>query len=406
MARNKIALIGAGNIGGTLAHLAGLKQLGDIVLFDIVEGVPKGKSLDLVQSSPVEGFDAVLVGTKNYKAIADSDVVIVTAGIARKPGTSRDDLIQINAKIISTVAQGIKRHCPEAFVIVITNPLDAMVGLMQKVSGLPPEKVVGMAGVLDSARFRYFLAEEFKVSVEDVSAFVLGGHGDTMVPLIRYSTVAGIPLPDLIKMRWTTRARIDRIVERTRNGGAEIVGLLKTGSAFYAPASSAIAMAEAYLRDRKRVFPCAAQLNGEYGIDGLYVGVPVVIGGKGVERIIEITLNAGEKKMFLKSVEAVRGLIEITEGMMAAKRKARKKTAKRKTAKRKTAKRKTAKRKTAKRKTAKRKTKRKTAKRKTAKRKTKRKTAKRKTAKRKTKRKTAKRKTAKRKTQRKVRSPA
>ena len=396
MARNKIALIGAGNIGGTLAHLAGLKQLGDIVLFDIVEGVPKGKSLDLVQSSPVEGFDAVLVGTKNYKAIADSDVVIVTAGIARKPGTSRDDLIQINAKIISTVAQGIKRHCPEAFVIVITNPLDAMVGLMQKVSGLPPEKVVGMAGVLDSARFRYFLAEEFKVSVEDVSAFVLGGHGDTMVPLIRYSTVAGIPLPDLIKMRWTTRARIDRIVERTRNGGAEIVGLLKTGSAFYAPASSAIAMAEAYLRDRKRVFPCAAQLNGEYGIDGLYVGVPVVIGGKGVERIIEITLNAGEKKMFLKSVEAVRGLIEITEGMMAAKRKARKKTAKRKTAKRKTAKRKTAKRKT----------KRKTAKRKTAKRKTKRKTAKRKTAKRKTKRKTAKRKTAKRKTQRKVRSPA
>ena len=413
MARNKIALIGAGNIGGTLAHLAGLKQIGDIVLFDIVEGVPKGKSLDLAQSSPVEGFDAVLVGTKNYKAIADSDVVIVTAGIARKPGMSRDDLIQINAKIISTVAQGIKRHCPEAFVIVITNPLDAMVGLMQKVSGLPPEKVVGMAGVLDSARFRYFLAEEFKVSVEDVSAFVLGGHGDTMVPLIRYSTVAGIPLPDLIKMKWTTRARIDRIVERTRNGGAEIVGLLKTGSAFYAPASSAIAMAEAYLRDRKRVFPCAAQLNGEYGIDGLYVGVPVVIGGKGVERIIEITLNAGEKKMFLKSVEAVRGLIEITEGMMAAKRKARKKTAKRKTAKRKTkrktAKRKTAKRKTAKRKTAKRKTaKRKTAKRKTAKRKTaKRKTAKRKTAKRKTaKRKTAKRKTAKRKTRRKVRSPA
>ena len=403
MARNKIALIGAGNIGGTLAHLAGLKQLGDIVLFDIVEGVPKGKSLDLAQSSPVEGFDAVLVGTKNYKAIADSDVVIVTAGIARKPSMSRDDLIQINAKIISTVAQGIKRHCPEAFVIVITNPLDAMVGLMQKVSGLPPEKVVGMAGVLDSARFRYFLAEEFKVSVEDVSAFVLGGHGDTMVPLIRYSTVAGIPLPDLIKMRWTTRARIDRIVERTRNGGAEIVGLLKTGSAFYAPASSAIAMAEAYLRDRKRVFPCAAQLNGEYGIDGLYVGVPVVIGGKGVERIIEITLNAGEKKMFLKSVEAVRGLIEITEGMMAAKRKARKKTAKRKTAKRKTAKRKTAKRKTAKRKTAKRKTaKRKTAKRKTTKRKTKRKTAKRKTAK----RKTAKRKTAKRKTRRKVRSPA
>ena len=345
MARNKIALVGAGNIGGTLAHLAGLKQLGDVVLLDIVEGLPKGKSLDLAQSSPVEGFDAVLVGAKNYKSIVDSDVVIVTAGIARKPGMSRDDLIQINSKIISTVAQKIRQHCPEAFVIVITNPLDAMVGLMQKVSGLPHEKVVGMAGVLDSARFRYFLAEEFKVSVEDVAAFVLGGHGDTMVPLIRYSTVAGIPIPDLIKMRWTTRARIDRVVERTRNGGAEIVGLLKTGSAFYAPASSAIAMAEAYLRDRKRVFPCAAQLNGEYGIDGLYVGVPVVIGGKGVEKIIEITLNAGEKKMFLKSVEAVRGLMEITEGIMAAKRKATRKKAK--AAKRKPAKRKTAKRKTA-----------------------------------------------------------
>ena len=310
MARNKIALIGAGNIGGTLAHLAGLKQLGDIVLFDIVEGVPKGKSLDLAQSSPVEGFDAVLVGAKNYKAIANSDVVIVTAGIARKPGMSRDDLIQINAKIISTVAQGIKQHCPEAFVIVITNPLDAMVGLLQKVSGLPPEKVVGMAGVLDSARFRYFLAEEFKVSVEDVSAFVLGGHGDTMVPLIRYSTVAGIPLPDLIKMRWTTRARIDRIVERTRNGGAEIVGLLKTGSAFYAPASSAIAMAEAYLRDRKRVFPCAAWLNGEYGVQGLYVGVPVVIGAKGVEKVVEIKLNKVEKAMFKKSVRTVRDLLK------------------------------------------------------------------------------------------------
>ncbi|MGB1546978.1 MAG: malate dehydrogenase, partial [Alphaproteobacteria bacterium] len=229
MARNKIALIGAGNIGGTLAHLAGLKQLGDVVLFDIVEGVPQGKALDLAQSSPVEGFDAVLVGAGNYKAIAGSDVVIVTAGIARKPGMSRDDLIQVNAKIISTVAQGIKQHCPNAFVIVITNPLDAMVGLMQKVSGLPPEKVVGMAGVLDSARFRYFLSEEFDVSVEDVSAFVLGGHGDTMVPLIRYSTVSGIPIPDLIKMGWTTKARIDSIVERTRNGGAEIVGLLKTG---------------------------------------------------------------------------------------------------------------------------------------------------------------------------------
>ena len=402
MARKKIALIGAGNIGGTLAHLAGLKNLGDVVLFDIMDGMPKGKALDISQSSPVDGFDAALSGTTNYRDIAGADVVIVTAGVARKPGMSRDDLVGINTKIIASVAEAIKQHCPKAFVIVITNPLDAMVGLLQKVSGLPPEKVVGMAGVLDSARFRYFLAEEFNVSVKDVSAFVLGGHGDTMVPLARYSTVAGIPLPDLVKMGWTTRERLDHIIQRTRAGGAEIVGLLKTGSAFYAPASSAIAMAEAYLRDRKRVFPCAAWLNGEYGVQGLYVGVPVVIGGKGVERIIEITLNAGERRMFEKSVAAVRDLLESTEGTMAAKKKAaKKKTAKRKPAKRKTAKKKTAKRKTAKRKTAKRKTaKRKTAKRKTAKRKTaKRKTAKRKTAKRKTaKRKTAKRKTAKRKT--------
>ncbi|PCJ60661.1 MAG: malate dehydrogenase [Rhodospirillaceae bacterium] len=402
MARKKIVLIGAGNIGGTLAHLAGLKNLGDIVLFDIMEGMPKGKALDISQSSPVDGFDAALSGTTNYRDIAGADVVIVTAGVARKPGMSRDDLVGINTKIIASVAEAIKKHCPKAFVIVITNPLDAMVGLLQKISGLPPKKVVGMAGVLDSARFRYFLAEEFNVSVKDVSAFVLGGHGDTMVPLARYSTVAGIPLPDLVKMGWTTRERLDHIIQRTRAGGAEIVGLLKTGSAFYAPASSAIAMAEAYLRDRKRVFPCAAWLNGEYGVQGLYVGVPVVIGGEGVERIIEITLNAGERRMFEKSVAAVRGLLESTEGTMAAKKKAaKKKTAKRKTAKRKTpAKKKTVKRKTAKKKTAKRKTaKKKTAKRKTAKKKTaKRKTAKKKTVKRKTaKKKTAKRKTAKRK---------
>ena len=409
MARKKIALIGAGNIGGTLAHLAGLKNLGDIVLFDITDGLPKGKALDISQSSPVDGFDAALSGTTDYLDIVGSDVVIVTAGIARKPGMSRDDLVEINTKIIASVAEAIKKHCPKAFVIVITNPLDAMVGLLQKVSGLPPEKVVGMAGVLDSARFRYFLAEEFNVSVKDVSAFVLGGHGDTMVPLARYSTVAGIPLPDLIKMGWITRERLDHIIQRTRAGGAEIVGLLKTGSAFYAPASSAIAMAEAYLRDRKRVFPCAAWLNGEYGVKGLYVGVPVIIGAKGVERVIEIALNAREKKMFEKSVASVRDLLESTEGTMAAKKKAaKKKTAKRKTvkrkapAKKKTAKKKTAKRKTAvKKKTAKKKTaKRKTAKKKTAKKKTaKKKTAKKKTAKRKApaKKKTAKKKTAKRK---------
>jgi malate dehydrogenase len=308
MARHKIALVGAGQIGGTLALLAGLKDLGDIVLFDVAEGMPAGKALDLAQTAPVEGFDAALSGSNDYAAIAGADVVIVTAGIPRKPGMSRDDLIATNAGIVKTVGEAIKQHCPSAFVIVITNPLDAMVWAMQKVSGLPPEKVVGMAGVLDSARFRCFLAEEFGVSVEDVTAFVLGGHGDTMVPSVRYSTVAGIPLPDLVKMGWTTQAKLDAIVQRTRDGGAEIVGLLKTGSAFYAPAASAIAMAESYLKDKKRVLPCAAHLTGQYGVSDLYVGVPVVIGAGGVERIVEVELDATERAQFEKSVAAVKEL--------------------------------------------------------------------------------------------------
>jgi malate dehydrogenase len=308
MARNKLALIGAGNIGGTLAHLAGLKELGDIVLFDVVKDMPQGKALDLAQASPVEGFDARLKGANSYGAIRDSDVIIVTAGIARKPGMSRDDLLGINSGIVTTVGAAIRKYCPKAFVIVITNPLDVMVAVMRDASKLPARRVVGMAGVLDSARFRYFLAEEFNVSVEDVGAFVLGGHGDSMVPLPRYSTVGGIPLPDLVKMGWTTSRRIDEIVQRTRSGGAEIVGLLKTGSAFYAPASAAIQMAESYLKDKKRLLPCAAYLTGEYGVKGLYVGVPVVIGAKGVERIVDIPLSASEKATFRKSVAAVRAL--------------------------------------------------------------------------------------------------
>jgi malate dehydrogenase len=315
MARNKIALIGSGQIGGTLALLAGLKELGDVVLFDVVEGVPQGKALDLIEGSPIEGYDAKFAGSNDYAAIAGADVVIVTAGIPRKPGMSRDDLIATNAKVITTVGENIKKHCPKAFVIVITNPLDVMVWVMKEVSGLPPERVVGMAGVLDSARFRYFLAEEFKVSVEDVSCFVLGGHGDTMVPLVRYSTVAGIPLPDLVKMGWTTQERLDKIVQRTRDGGAEIVGLLKTGSAFYAPASAAIQMAEAYLRDKKRVLPCAAWLTGQYGVKDVYVGVPVVLGAGGVERIVEISLDAGEKAEFDKSVAAVKTLVDVVKAM-------------------------------------------------------------------------------------------
>ncbi len=318
MARTKIALIGAGNIGGTLAHLISLKSLGNVVLFDIVDGIPQGKALDILQSTPVEGVSVAASGTSDYADIAGSDVVIVTAGVPRKPGMSRDDLIGINSKVMVAVGDAVRAHCPDAFVIVVTNPLDAMVGVLQQVSGLPPEKVVGMAGVLNSARFRTFLAAEFGVSVEDVTAFVLGGHGDTMVPLVRYSTVAGIPLPDLIDMGWTTKGRIEEIVTRTRNGGGEIVGLLKTGSAFYAPATAAIAMAEAYLKDQKRLLPCAAQLSGQYGIQGLYVGVPVIIGAGGVERIVEIQLNADERAMFDHSVSSVKELFGVAKDMMAA----------------------------------------------------------------------------------------
>jgi malate dehydrogenase len=315
MARNKIALIGAGNIGGTLAHLAGLKELGDIVLFDIMKGTPQGKALDLVESSPVEGFDSKITGANSYAGIKNSDVIIVTAGIPRKPGMSRDDLISINSNVMKQVGEGIKKYAPKAFVICITNPLDAMVWALQKHSGLPSNRVVGMAGVLDSARFRYFLAEEFDVSVRDVTAFVLGGHGDTMVPSVRYSTVAGIPLPDLIKMGWTTKKRLDAIVQRTRDGGGEIVSLLGNGSAFYAPASAAIEMADAYLKDKKRVLPCAALLKGEYGVKGLYVGVPVVIGAKGIERIVEVKLDAAEKRQFNNSVKAVKGLVDVVKKM-------------------------------------------------------------------------------------------
>ena len=308
--RNKIALVGAGNIGGTLAHLAGLKNLGDIVVLDVADGVAKGKALDLEQSSVVEDFDAKISGTSNYADIAGADVVIVTAGIARKPGMSRDDLMATNTAIIKSVAEGIKQHAPNAFVIVITNPLDAMVYVMQKVSGLPANKVVGMAGVLDSSRMSLFLAREFNVSVEDVNSCVLGGHGDTMVPLIRYSSVAGVPIPDLIEMGWTTDAKIEEIVQRTRDGGAEIVKLLGTGSAFYAPASSAILMAESYLFDKRRVLPVAANLNGEYGVKGMYIGVPAIIGKNGVEKIVEIKLNEKEAEMFNRSVDAVKKLIE------------------------------------------------------------------------------------------------
>jgi malate dehydrogenase len=310
MARKKIALIGAGMIGGTLAHLAAMRELGDIVLFDIMEGIPEGKALDIAQAGPIDDFDATLKGSSDYADIEGADVCIVTAGVPRKPGMSRDDLLGINLKVMKAVGEGIRRHAPNAFVICITNPLDAMVWTLREFSGLPHNMVVGMAGVLDSARFRYFLADEFNASVEDVTAFVLGGHGDTMVPMARYSTVAGIPLPDLIKMGWTTQARVDEIFNRTRNGGAEIVNLLKTGSAFYAPASSAISMAESYLRDKKRVLPCAAWLNGEYGVKGLYVGVPVVIGAKGVERVVELDLVSSERAEFDKSVAAVKGLVD------------------------------------------------------------------------------------------------
>ena len=316
MSRNKIALIGSGQIGGTLAHLIGLKELGDVVLFDIVDGVPQGKALDIAESSPVDGFDSDLKGASSYEAIAGADVCIVTAGVPRKPGMSRDDLIGINLNVMKAVGEGIAAHAPDAFVICITNPLDAMVWALQKFSGMPKNKVVGMAGVLDSARFRYFLAEEFNVSVKDVTAFVLGGHGDTMVPLTRYSTVAGIPLPDLVKMGWTTQEKLDQIVQRTRDGGAEIVGLLKTGSAFYAPAASGVQMAESYLKDQKRLLPCAAALDGQYGQSDVYVGVPTIIGKEGIERIVEIELSKEEQAMFDNSVGAVAGLIETCKGLV------------------------------------------------------------------------------------------
>ncbi len=316
MAARKIALIGGGNIGGTLAHLCALKELGDVVLFDIVDGLPQGKALDLAQSMPVEINSTRLKGTNDYADLAGADVVIVTAGVARKPGMSRDDLIGINTKVMKSVGEGIKAHCPNAFVICITNPLDVMVWVLREFSGQPYNMVCGMAGVLDSARFRTFLAREFNVSVEDVTAFVLGGHGDTMVPLTRYSTVAGIPLPDLVKMGWTTQEKLDQIVQRTRDGGAEIVGLLKTGSAFYAPATSAIAMAEAYLKDQKRLLPCAAWCQTEYGQNGIYVGVPTIIGAGGVEKIVEIELNADEKKMLDHSINSVKTLVEVAKGLM------------------------------------------------------------------------------------------
>ena len=316
MARNKIALIGSGNIGGTLAHLVGLKNLGDVVLFDIAEGIPQGKALDLAESTPVECIDAAYSGANDYSGIKDADVVIVTAGVPRKPGMSRDDLIGINAKVMSAVGEGIKTYCPNAFIICITNPLDAMVWVLQQKSGVPTNRIVGMAGVLDSARFRYFLAEEFDVSTSDVTAFVLGGHGDSMVPLVRYSAVAGIPVPDLVKMGWSTDAKIESIVQRTRDGGAEIVGLLKTGSAFYAPAAAAVAMAESVLLDKRRVMPCAAHLSGEYGVKDMFIGVPAVLGANGVEKIVEIELNSEEQAMFDKSVASVEGLCKAAAALM------------------------------------------------------------------------------------------
>ncbi len=318
MARPKIALIGAGMIGGTLAHMTAMKELGDVVLFDIADGIPQGKALDIAESGPVLAIDAALKGSTDYTDIAGADICIVTAGVPRKPGMSRDDLLGINLKVMKAVGEGIRTHAPEAFVICITNPLDAMVWALREFSGLPREKVVGMAGVLDSARFRHFLSLEFGVSMRDVTAFVLGGHGDTMVPLARYSTVGGIPLPDLVEMGWTSQERLDAIIQRTRDGGAEIVGLLKTGSAYYAPAASAIEMAEAYLKDQKRVLPCAAWVEGALGLDGIYVGVPTVLGAGGVERVIDIRLSRDEQAMFDKSVEAVKGLVEACKAIDAS----------------------------------------------------------------------------------------
>lgn len=311
MRRKKIALIGAGNIGSTLAHLSLLKNLGDVVLFDIVPGVPQGKALDLAECAPVEGFDASVVGTNDYKDIQGADVVIVTAGVARKPGMSRDDLLGINAKVMKSVGEGIKTYCPEAFVICITNPLDVMVGLLQKFSGISDKKIVGMAGVLDSARFRTFISWEMNVSVDQVQAYVLGGHGDTMVPLTNMSNVAGISLNQMVKQGNLTQDRLDSIVDRTRKGGGEVVALLKTGSAFYAPATSAIHMAEAYLFDKNRILPCAAKItNGEYGItENFFVGVPAKINGEGIAEVIEVDLSEEEAKNLQISVDAVKELV-------------------------------------------------------------------------------------------------
>ncbi|OEH76447.1 uncharacterized protein LOC34621309 [Cyclospora cayetanensis] len=310
MPRPKIALVGGGQIGAVLAFLSSLKELGDVSIFDIVEGMPQGKALDISQVGPIEGFDAALSGANQFSALQGADVVIVTAGVPRKPGMSRDDLLSINSKIVTGVADSIKLYAPDAFVICLTNPLDAMVQLMRERSGLPPQKVVGMAGVLDAARFRTFVAERMQVSVEDVHAMVMGGHGDAMVPLPRYCTVGGIPLPDLVAMGQLTQKDIDEMVERTRNGGGEIVSLLKTGSAFFAPAAAGVLMAEAYLKDKKRVIPCAAYLTGQYGVSNLYVGVPCIIGGGGVEKILELHLTSEERSMFEKSVESVRSLVE------------------------------------------------------------------------------------------------
>ena len=318
--RKKIALVGAGNIGGTLAHLICLKELGDVMLIDVADGIPQGKALDLAQSSTIESFNSSIKGSTNYKDMKSADVVIVTAGFQRRPGMTRSDLVEKNSVIMQSVGKGIKVNCPKAFVICITNPLDAMVSVLQKAAGLKTNMCIGMAGVLDSARLKYFLAQEFNVSVEDVSAFVLGGHGDTMVPLIRYATVSGIPVPELINLKWSTKKKIEEIIERTRDGGGEIGHLMKTSSAFYAPASSAITMAESFLKDQKRVLPCAAHLKGEYGVKNLYVGVPVVIGKNGVEKILELKLNTIEKKQFNNSVKAVRILTDLAEKLIKKKK--------------------------------------------------------------------------------------
>ncbi len=315
MALKKVSIVGAGHVGATCAYSLVNRRLADVTLVDIVEGMPQGKALDMMEATPIVGGDCKITGTNNYVDTQDSDIVVITAGLARKPGMSRDDLLGINLKVMKSVGEGIAKHAPDAFVICITNPLDAMVWALREFSGLPHNKVCGMAGVLDSARFRHFLATEFNVSMKDVTAFVLGGHGDTMVPLVRYSTVAGIPLPDLVKMGWTTQDKLDAIVQRTRDGGAEIVGLLKTGSAFYAPATSAIEMAESYLKDQKRVLPCAAYVDGAYGLNGFYVGVPTVIGAGGIERVVEISMNKDEQTMFDNSVNAVKGLVEACKGI-------------------------------------------------------------------------------------------